>query len=102
MLLSLYKFILAYPTFDSNSLIVGTGSSLFDLTGYLNGQTFTLLYRASRDGYTAAAFHSKCDGKINTLIIIRSNTYGNVFGGYANVAWPTSATATDSNAFIFI
>ena len=30
-----------------------------------------LLYRASEDGFGADAFHSKCDGKSNTMIIIK-------------------------------
>ena len=33
-----------------------------------------LLYRASRDGFTGQAFHSKCDGKGNTISIIKNNS----------------------------
>jgi hypothetical protein len=32
-----------------------------------------LLYRATRDGFTSKAFHSKCDGKGNTITIIKNN-----------------------------
>jgi hypothetical protein len=45
-----------------------------------------LLYRATRDGFTASAFHEKCDGKENTITIIKTN--GNyVFGGYTSAKW---------------
>jgi hypothetical protein len=40
----------------------------------LPNKTFTLLYRASRDGYTASAFHSRCDGIANIWIVIRVAT----------------------------
>ena len=31
---------------------------------------FNLLYRASRDGNTTAAFHKKCDNKGATIVVI--------------------------------
>ena len=40
------------------------------------------LYRATRDGFSADDFHTKCDGQSNTLSVIRT-TLGFVFGGYA-------------------
>jgi hypothetical protein len=61
----------------------------------------TLLYRATRDGFTANAFHAKCDGKSKTITIIMTN--GNyVFGGYTSAAWNSAGTyIADTNAFIF-
>jgi hypothetical protein len=61
----------------------------------------TLLYRASRDGFTANAFHTKCDRKAKTITIIKTN--GNyIFGGYASAAWNSAGTyIADKNAFIF-
>jgi hypothetical protein len=50
----------------------------------LPNKTFSLLYRASRDGYTAAAFHSKCDGKSPLFIVIKS-TSGYIGTVYTNV-----------------
>jgi len=44
-------------------------------------QKWNLIYRASQDGFEAANFHSECDNKPNTLIIIKSEN-GNIFGGY--------------------
>ena len=62
---------------------------------------FDLLYRATRDGFSASAFHSKCDGKENTLTIIKNNL-NYVFGGYTAAKWKTSGSyAPDITAFIF-
>ncbi len=60
-----------------------------------------LLYRATRDGFTSQAFHSKCDGKGNTISIIMNNL-NYVFGGYASSAWNGSSSCiNDPNAFLF-
>jgi hypothetical protein len=45
-----------------------------------------LLYRGSRDGFGASAFHSKCNGQSNTLTLIET-TKGYIFGGFTPVAW---------------
>ena len=60
-----------------------------------------LIYRASQDGFEAASFHSKCDNKPNTLIIIKTES-GNIFGGYTEQSWlSTDSYKTDPKAFIF-
>ena len=60
-----------------------------------------LLYRASRDGWRATDFHSKCDNKGATVTVIKS-TGGYVFGGYADLPWASSGQwLSSSNAFIF-
>lgn len=62
---------------------------------------WTLLYRGSIHGFQAANFHAKCDGKTNTLTIVKS-TYGNIFGGYTSVALNANNTYyKDLNAFLF-
>ena len=59
-----------------------------------------LLYRASRDG-DSTQFHSKCDGKQNTVTFVKSNN-GRKFGGFANQAFHTSNSwINDPNAFVF-
>jgi hypothetical protein len=64
-------------------------------------QKWDLIYRASQDGFEAVNFHSKCDNKPNTLIIIKS-TNGNVFGGYTEQTWNhTGSWKADPNSFIF-
>jgi hypothetical protein len=71
---------------------------------YLMTQPFkygTLLYRASRDGFTAKAFHDRCDNVPNTVTIIR-NSLNFIFGGFTSARWSSTAGyTTDPNAFIF-
>ena len=64
-------------------------------------KSYTLLYRATRDGFQASSFHSKCDGKANTITIIKT-TQDYVFGGFTAAAWDMTYTyKTDSTAFLF-
>ena len=44
-----------------------------------------LLFRASRDGFTGSAFHSRCENKGPTVTVVNSN--GNIFGGFTESAW---------------
>ena len=71
---------------------------LMEMTKSNNGK---LLYRATRDGFSSQSFHSNCDGKANTITIIKNNL-NYVFGGYASTAWASSGSwASDNNAFVF-
>ena len=53
-----------------------------------------LLFRSSRDGTTAAAFHSRCDERGPTLTLIK-DTAGNVFGGYTSLHWNSAGEDGD-------
>ena len=46
---------------------------------------FGLIYRASRDGWAAADFHSRCDYKGPTVTVIASGK--SVFGGFTEQQW---------------
>ena len=51
-------------------------------------QNWKLCYRHSTDddlSSSKSVFHSKCDGKLNTVIIVKVGEY--VFGGYSDIAW---------------
>jgi len=48
-----------------------------------------LVYRASDHGYTAAAFHSYCDGIAPLFLVIRAST-GYIATAYTSVSYPTS------------
>ena len=62
---------------------------------------YTLLFRASKDGFKAGNFHSKCDGKNNTVTLVET-TNGKRFGGFTDAAWDQSSSyKTGSNSFIF-
>ena len=59
---------------------------------YLGENAFnniSLLYRGSRDGFEARKFHSKCDMKGRTLVIIKSKD-GYIFGGYSTISWEST------------
>lgn len=72
----------------------------------LNNQKWTLLYRASENGFRAIDFHSKCDNIANTLTLIKT-TSGNIFGGYTFSKWCSYTSTfikqyrTDKDAFVF-
>ena len=44
-----------------------------------------LLFRASRDGFAASAFHFKCDNKGPTVTVVKSGV--NIFGGFTEKPW---------------
>lgn len=58
-----------------------------------------MIYQASKHGFSAYDFHSRCDNKSNTLIVIKTNT-SNVFGGYTQADWSGPSTY-DPNSFLF-
>ena len=59
-----------------------------------------LLYRASRDG-DSNQFHSKCDGKENTVTFVKAKN-GRKFGGFVNKAFHSNdGWITDPNCFLF-
>ncbi|KAK8792769.1 hypothetical protein WA158_004933 [Blastocystis sp. Blastoise] len=64
-----------------------------------------LLYRGSRDGYSASSFHSHCDYHGETVVIVRqvNKKMGiNIFGGYTSQSWNcTDSFCYDSEAFLF-
>ena len=60
-----------------------------------------LLYRASRDGFAAEAFHDRCDRKKNTVTIIKNNL-NFIFGGFTAAKWNSNNVyIPDPYAFIF-
>ena len=62
---------------------------------------YTLLFRASRDGYKASNFHSKCDGKNNTVTLVETLN-GRRFGGFTDAQWDQSGGyKTGAIGFIF-
>ncbi|XP_052562986.1 uncharacterized protein LOC120429849 [Culex pipiens pallens] len=62
------------------------------MQGTLNGfygapkQTWRLMYRASTNGFSAAAFHRHCDG-VAPLFIIAQGSQGAISGGFTDVAF---------------
>jgi hypothetical protein len=85
-----------------SNILVGINQfkRLISLCEFPIDQKWTLIYRASQDGFEASSFHAKCDDQPNTFIIIKS-TNGNVFGGYTEQSWSGSGYKADPNAFLF-
>jgi hypothetical protein len=62
-----------------------------------------LLFKSS-DASDVEGFHRACDGKANTLVIVRSKE-GNIFGGFAVPAWDSSSREKEDPthlSFIFV
>ena len=62
-----------------------------------------MLYRGSRDGWSNAIFHLKCDGKGPQLVIFKT-TKARICGGYSSEFWETPLTnkwKQDPTAFLF-
>jgi hypothetical protein len=75
----------------SDSQIVSAFPPLF---AEFREKQWKLLYRGSRDGFTTAAFHAKCDGRANTVTLIVA-TNGSVFGGFTPVPWDSAGLGPD-------
>jgi hypothetical protein len=91
---------LAISRFDSR--IVTVLGRIEGLHNLLPRKRLELCYRASRDGWDAADFHRLCDKKGPTLVVAREQAHGNIFGGYAGVAWGQDGKyAHDDSAFLF-
>jgi len=60
-----------------------------------------LLFQVSKDGDAVSTFHSRCDGKGPTVVIVETKS-GNMFGGYTYSSWSSSAGwSASSKAFLF-
>ena len=87
--------------YDSNILSQLEFKLMLGLCNFDLNSKWKQLFGATRDGFSAADFHSKCDGKSNTLTIIKS-TNGNVFGGFTTKPWSQIGNyVNDPEAFIF-
>jgi len=60
-----------------------------------------LLYRASKHGWKTIDFHKECDGKGETLTVIKTKQ-GYIFGGYTNCPWKSNKNIFQSSAESFL
>ncbi|XP_068735527.1 uncharacterized protein [Montipora capricornis] len=59
-----------------------------------------LCYRSSTHGTSDYTFHSNCDGKSNTVTIVKKNDF--VFGGFTDLPWESNGKfGATEKAFIF-
>jgi len=62
---------------------------------------WTLIFRASENGYKAENFHNICDGRKNTVVLVKTKT-GRRFGGFADTQWSQNGSYNSSSyGFIF-
>lgn len=59
---------------NSNILTQEQSVSLIQVLKPFANISFSLIYQASRDGFSLSDFHSKCDGTLNTLTIIKTTS----------------------------
>jgi hypothetical protein len=79
-------------------------SELMKLCEFSLEDTWSLLYRGTRDGFSANSFHLKCDGHLATLTILKASGTSYIFGGFTSQAWqsPTPARVkADPSVFLF-
>lgn len=96
---------LSLPTFSSFILSAQDEAALLGLTKEALGPAFTkaqpeLLFRASRDGFSASTFHRMCDNHGPTLVLIRS-VHGYVLGGCGNNDGYSGSGHVSSKCFVF-
>ncbi|CAB4444538.1 unnamed protein product [Rhizophagus irregularis] len=72
-----------------------------NITIKYNPYKFNLLYRGSRDGMTVEEFHSKCDNKGASILVIKIKNSNYIVGGYNPVNWKLNWSDTP-NSFIFL
>ncbi|RHZ65100.1 hypothetical protein Glove_319g122 [Diversispora epigaea] len=48
---------------------------------------FRLLFRGSRDGFSAKTFHNKCDGQGATIVVVKIGDSKELIGGYNPIGW---------------
>lgn len=87
---------------NSSILTQSQSVDLLNLINFPLNTSWSLIYQATRDGFRAFDFHSKCDNKSNTLTIIKSDI-GQVFGGFTTNIWfnPSLGFRSDANSFLF-
>lgn len=67
----------------SEILNITTTKKLLELCKFPITAKLKLVYRASVHGFTALAFHKKCDRLEKVVIIIKTDS-SNIFGGYSS------------------
>ena len=88
----------------TGSKLVAQVATLDALAGLLNVRSHSLklksLFQSGKSWNNVSAFHSSCDNKGPTIVLIRSSD-GRYYGGYTSVSWMSdSAYQQDAHAFL--
>ena len=73
------------------------------LTDVLKGKRYELLLRGSDHGLSLKAFNDRCKEKGANIVIVASNEYERIFGGYTSISWKKGNPGyqKDEHAFMF-
>uniref|UniRef100_U9UMU9 Kelch-like protein 17 n=1 Tax=Rhizophagus irregularis (strain DAOM 181602 / DAOM 197198 / MUCL 43194) TaxID=747089 RepID=U9UMU9_RHIID len=67
-----------------------------------NSYEFKLIFRGSRDGFTAKRFHEICDNQSRTITIIKVKDSNEILGGYNPTEWKSDYNyGITKDSFIF-
>jgi len=98
---SSFKCILNSTIFKNSTILTNERSiQLNNLTEFSLNTTWSLIYQASRDGFSSSMFHAKCNSILGTLVVVRAGE-NQIFGGYTQADWSGYSYKYDSNAFLF-
>ena len=88
-LYSLFYNIVCSTIFQNSSIIKRSEyfSQTLEWFGPFGGKEFTWkrCYRASKSGWYAKDFHSKCDKKNPTVVLVKVDNF--IFGGFTDTSW---------------
>lgn len=106
-----FKHISSDINNDNNGLSLSIDSKLITTTEQLEMLSkwidnykiqFKLLYRASRDGFNAETFHSKCNAVYGLgAVVLIKDEMDVVFGGFTKGEWDFNGIKPDKDAFVF-
>ena len=98
------KFLPIITDLNESKILEGNEETSFINSLFSNKCSFSLLYRATRDGSYPKDYHKKCDNQGPTLTLIKTDN-NRKFGGYISkdIQYGTSDEkyVKDKNAFIF-
>lgn len=82
---------------------IATSGDEVNMNTWLGSSKFagTRIYKASLDGWTAAAFHTKADNQGATITLIKNQINNQVFGGFNPYTWAGSGAVQGATAFLF-
>jgi len=75
--------------FQGNSIL--SQEHLIQMANWFGDNTsWKLIYRSSRDGANYSNFFNKVNNKGKCVVVVKSSSYGYIFGGYNSFGWSSS------------
>ena len=102
--LTLFVYYLILSTHISFESSIATPNDFKRISKWINPSkhfTYTLLYKATRDGDLARNFHNKCDNRGTTLTLVKT-VEGWIFGGHTTCAWQSGVNRYEKCEDVFM